>query len=213
MKLLKTLIVIVICIAAVNSAQVSFSQFASDHKKHYSAAEAQKRQKIFESNLQNIDKLNAEAAKKGAPVKFGITKFSDMDVSELEKGYMGFKASSVHKNNVKLATTTTKKTTTATTKPTTTTKKTSTTTTKPTTTTTKPTTTTTKPTTTTTKLTTTTTKPTTTTTKPTTTTTKPTTTTAAPASFDWTQQTGIVSSVKNQGGCGYVNLSFSIIII
>ena len=198
MKLLKTLIVIVICIAAVNSAQVSFSQFASDNKKHYSsAAEAQKRQKIFESNLQNIDKLNAEAAKKGAPVKFGITKFSDMDVSELEKGYMGFKASSVHKNNVKLATTTTKKTTTATTKPTTTTKKTSTTTTKPTTTTTKPTTTTTKPTT--------------TTTKPTTTTTKPTTTTAAPASFDWTQQTGIVSSVKNQGGCGYVNLSFSII--
>ena len=184
MKLLKTLIVIAICIVAVNSAQVSFNQFASDHKKHYSsAAEAQKRQKIFESNLQNIDKLNAEAAKKGAPVKFGITKFSDMEVSELEKGYMGFKATSVHKNNVKLATTTT----------------------------TKPTTTTTKPTTTTTKPTTTTTKPTTTTTKPTTTTTKPTTTTAAPASFDWTQQAGIVSSVKNQGGCGYVNFSFSII--
>jgi C1A family cysteine protease len=119
-----------------------------------------------------------------------------MEPSELEKGYMGFKALSLHKKQIKAVATTTKPTTT-TTKPTTTT-----TTTKRTTTTT-----TTKPTTTTTKTTTTTTKPTTTTT---TTTTITTTTTAAGTSFDWTQKTGIVSSVKDQGGCGYANLSFHI---
>lgn len=172
MKLLNILMLLLFGIMVVGASQISFEQFASDHKRQYSnATEKQKRKSIYSNSMKSIDRLNKEAALKGSSARFGVTKFADMESSELEKSKMGFKASSLgKKQHIKWARKTTTKSTTKTT----------------------------------TKTTTTTTKPTTTTT-----TTKQTTTTAAPSSsFDWTLQPGIVSSVKDQGYCGYVHFDY-----
>jgi hypothetical protein len=177
MNIIRLLLIVTLSAVASSEAfRVSFNQFETSHKKKYSNhTERIKREKIFNGNLDRVDKLNQQSALKGWSARFGASKFADLDVSELQKSHMGFKPSQVslgQRRKPKKQPTTKKTTTKKTTTKKTTTKKT-------------------------------TTKK--TTTKKTTTTTTRTTTTSTQApsgSFDWTQQPGIVSAVKDQGNCG-----------
>ena len=118
MKLLNILLFLMFSVMAATASEISFDQFASDHKRQYSsAAEKQKRKGIYTNNMKNIDKLNKEAALKGSSARFGVTKFADLEQAELEKNKMGFKVSSLNKKNIKLGKTKTTKKTTTKTKP------------------------------------------------------------------------------------------------
>ena len=171
MNIIRLLLIVALSAATSEAFRVSFNQFENNHKRKYSnQTERIKREKIFNGNLDRVDKLNQQSALKGWSARFGASKFADLDVSELQKSHMGFKPSQVslgQKRKPKKKATTKKTTTKKTTTKKTTTKK--------------------------------------TTTKKTTTTTTTTTTTSTQApsgSFDWTQQPGIVSAVKDQGNCG-----------
>jgi len=85
---MRTLLVIIACIAAValaNEAGAQFKAFEAKFNKHYaSAAERAVRFGIFQNNLVRTEKLNA---RNGSPA-FGVTKFMDLTPEEFQAAYL-----------------------------------------------------------------------------------------------------------------------------
>ena len=121
MRKILVVLFVMLGIILVNVSAITFEAFRSKHKKKYSDSEAKVRAVKFANNVKKIESLNKMAIKNKQTVRYASNKFTDMDLDEFKKGYMGLK-SKVNSGGKKLAKTT-KTTKTKTTK-TTTTKKT-----------------------------------------------------------------------------------------
>jgi len=68
-----------------------FHNFIITYNKTYSAQEFSLRSSIFEKNLIEIAKLNAQARAQGLNTKYGVTKFTDLTSEEFKSQFMGYK--------------------------------------------------------------------------------------------------------------------------
>jgi len=94
MKILIFLVLIIPTIFASSKTIEQFAKFVQHYGKQYQPAEFKMRYDLFKNSLEEIDRLNREAAQKGLNTKFGVTKFSDLSKEEFKAKYMGYVPSS-----------------------------------------------------------------------------------------------------------------------
>jgi len=70
--------------------EANFAQFIQKYNKNYHGKELFKRFTIFKSNLDEITRLNENAARSGLNTKYGINKFADLSKDEFKGKYMGY---------------------------------------------------------------------------------------------------------------------------
>lgn len=129
MRSILLFLVLVLSVIVAFADQPSFDDYLNKQKKKYFGVEYQKKSVDYANNVKKIDELNQHAKKNGHNVKYAVNKFSDMNIVDFRKNYMGLLnlPASAHIRQLAKAPATTKTTTTKTTTTKTTTTKTTTT--------------------------------------------------------------------------------------
>lgn len=105
MELAKILLLLILGAVVAQASRPSFNDYENQFKKNYkNNEERQKRNKIFNSRMDQIDSLNQQAISSGSSERYGPTEFSDKDDDELSS-FTGFKpsASGILKQSLQVA--------------------------------------------------------------------------------------------------------------